>query len=394
MTVVSLARQGGAGALNTIYAEDGTIFLAQAEQKSTLDALTTAYAGYLHTAPRVIAELVTLLPASRAAAGIAVAAALVTALMAWLVYVASGSVFTGMLPRVLVAAVVVLVPVAQEELPNSIANLQWFGLYALFWVLLWAPATTGKRIVAIAATLMIALSCVISVALLPLALWQVYRKRDRLNVLLLGAMSVGLVGQILARVFSDGEQRAMAMDVVHWAPWWVIRAVPSGVVGQRWLGTEVDGRWLAIAALAWVIVAGLLVLAWRCGLVVLARHQPRQPQLQFAATAILCSIALYAAPTIISGIATPRYAAAPAMLVIAALVAILAPNPGAGWRTPLTALAALCVLVWATNLVVPNARGEGPTWDTELSEQPCIAGVQQIPITPEGAEWIVTLPCS
>jgi hypothetical protein len=133
-----------------------------------------------------------------------------------------------------------------------------------------------------------------------------------------------------------------------------------------------------------VIIAALVVLAWR---------RPGRPQLQLAAMAVLCSIAVYAAPTIISGLATPRYAAAPAMLLIAALVALLVPSPQAGWRTPFTALVALCVLVWATNLVVPNRRGQGPTWDTELSEQPCIAGVQQIPITPEGREWMVNLPC-
>jgi hypothetical protein len=382
-TAVSLARQGGAGALNTIYAEDGTIFLTQALHKSTLEALATPYAGYLHTVPRLITELVTMLPSSQYAAGLAAGGALVTSLMACLVYVASGQWFTGVLPRLLVAAVTVLVPVGQEELPNAIANLQWPALYALFWVLMWAPAAAGKRAVAVVTTLLISLSCVIALALFPLALWQAYRKRDRFSVLVLGAMSVGLAGQGLA-MLSGTEQRPLNLDLVQWAPWWVIRAIPAGVIGQRWFGTEVDARWLVLAVLAWVILAVLVVLAWR---------RPGRPERLLAATAALSSLAVYAVPTILSGVATPRYGAAPAMLLIAALVALLIPRSDAGWRSPFAMLIVLCAVVWSTNLVVPNRRGLGPTWESELSQEQCVAGSKQIPITPAGQEWTVILPC-
>ncbi|HET6346724.1 MAG TPA: glucosyltransferase, partial [Myxococcota bacterium] len=137
---LSLLRQVGAGALDTVYAEDGTVFLADAYRESTWDAVATPYAGYLHVVPRILAEIVSILPVSAAATGLAVSAALVTGLLALLVYHASGTSLTSPWARALAAAVVVLVPVGQEEIPNSIANLHWPMLYALFWVLLWEPA--------------------------------------------------------------------------------------------------------------------------------------------------------------------------------------------------------------------------------------------------------------
>ncbi len=383
MTVASLARQGGAGALDTIYAEDGAIFLSQAVQSSTLETFTTPYAGYLHTVPRLVTELVTLLPPGRYAAGLAVGAALVTALMGWLVFMASGKWFTTLLPRMLVSAVTVVVPVAQEELPNSIANLQWPSLYALFWLLLWAPASLGKRVVAIAATALVALSCVISAALWPLAVWQAYRRRDRFSILLAAVLTAGLAGQAFA-MLSGGSDRTTNIDPVHWAPWWAVRAVPPAVIGQRWFGADVDTRWLALAGLAWVLLAALVLVAWK---------RPGGPRLALAGAAAAFSVAVYAVPTILSGIATPRYGAAPAMLLIAALVALLAPEPEAGWRTPFTLLVVLCAAVWATNLVVPNTRGQGPGWQAELSRAQCRAGERLIPVTPDGEGWHVTLPC-
>src|SRR5690606_10384183 len=167
-SAASLARQPGTGALDTVWAEDGQIFLAGAVGRSLPRALATPYAGYLHTGPRLIAEAAALVPAQRAALVLSGAAAVVTALLALLVYAAAA----GHLPpptRVVAAAMVVAVPLAQGDLPNSVANLHWPALYALFWVLLWTPATLAGRVVAVGTTVLVALSDVLVVALLPLA---------------------------------------------------------------------------------------------------------------------------------------------------------------------------------------------------------------------------------
>ena len=67
-TVVSLLRQGGAGALDTVWAEDRQIFLSQAHELGPVPALATSYAGYFHEMPRLTAALAAALPVSAAAA--------------------------------------------------------------------------------------------------------------------------------------------------------------------------------------------------------------------------------------------------------------------------------------------------------------------------------------
>lgn len=370
---LSLFRQAGAGALDTVYAEDGTVFLAGAYSRSTLDALATPYAGYLHVVPRMLAEIVSILPVPAAATGLAVSAALVTGLLALLVYHASGTSLTSPWARVLAAAVVVLVPVGQEEIPNSIANLHWPMLYALFWVLLWEPSRRwGKA----AIVLLIVLSDILTVVFLPLALWRWWKKRDHLT---LAAFGVGLAAQASAVLFGQSE-RAFTPEPVMWAPWWAIRAVPTGFLGERWFGSGgVDTRWLLLAAVAWVLIAGFVLFAWRGwkGVAVLA---------------VLHCVAVYALPVALSGQATSRYAAAPAMLLIAALAVLLfegKPKPTVAG----IAFVVLCAAVWGANLRVPNSRSVGPMWSDQLQTRSCDGGQAQIQVSPRDKGWKMAVPC-
>jgi hypothetical protein len=370
---LSLLRQVGAGALDTVYAEDGTVFLADAYRLSTLDAITTPYAGYLHFVPRLLAEIVSALPVSAAASGLAVSAALVTGLLALLVYHASGTSLTSPWARVLAAAVVVLVPVGQEEIPNSIANLHWPMLYALFWVLLWEPANRWLKPVVV---LLIVLSDILTVVFLPLALWRWWKQRDHLT---LAAFGVGLAAQASAVLFGQSD-RVMNPEPVMWAPWWVIRAVPTGFLGERWFGTGgVDTRWLILAALAWVVIAMFVLFAWRGwkGVAILA---------------VVHCVAIYALPVALSGQATSRYAAAPAMLLIAALAVLLfegKPKPTIAGMI----FVVLCAAVWGANLRVPNSRSVGPMWSDQIQTQSCEGGQASIQVSPRDKDWKLAVPC-
>lgn len=380
---LSLARQVGAGALDTVYAEDGTVFLADAYGESTLDAIASPYAGYLHGVPRLLAEIVSLLPVSAAAAGLAISAAIVTGLLTLLVYVASGGVLRSPWARALASAVVVLVPVAQEEIPNSIANLHWPMLYALFWVLLWRPVKA--RWVKPAVVLLIVLSDILTVVFLPLAVWRWWRSQPR-DHFTLAAFGVGLATQAAAVVFGPGG-REVDPEPVMWAPWWAIRAVPTGLLGERWFGTGgVDTRWLILAAVAWVILAAFVLLSWKSwksgeawrGLVLLAAVH---------------AVAVYALPVALSGQATSRYVAASAMLLIAALAVLLfegKPKP----TVVGVAFVVLCAAVWVSNLRVPNSRSEGPMWSEQIQTQACDGdGRTSVAVSPRDKGWTMAVPC-
>ncbi|PRY32028.1 hypothetical protein CLV70_102239 [Pseudosporangium ferrugineum] len=364
---VGLLRQPGAGALDTVWAEDGSVFLADALREGPFAALLNSYAGYFHAVPRLLAALASALPLSAASAVLAVSAALCTGLLALLVYVASAAHLRSRLSRVLVSAGLVVVPVAQDEVLNSVANFHWYGLYALFWVLLWSPRGRAGRVVAVATVLLVATSDILVAAFVPLALFRAVRRagdgrRDRLGLALAGALAAGLAVQA-AGLLGGSSSRALAPDPVPAATGYLLRAVPAPLVGQRWLGQGVDASWLLLAGLAWLVVLGVLAAALR---------GRTRPAWVLAGTAALHSAVLYALPVTLSGVAAPRYTVAPAMLVVTALVALAQPAPPGetvarrAQVAPLHLLAGLLAVVALVNLRVDNPRAYGPRWSAEV----------------------------
>jgi hypothetical protein len=390
---VSLLRQPGVGALGTVWAEDGQVFLAGAVNRPLPEALTASYAGYFHTGPRLLAELVTRAPADLAAAGLAVAAAVVTAALAVLVYAASGAHLPSRLARVVAAGIVLVPPLAQGDVPNSIANLHWPALYALFWVLLWTPAGWPGRAAGVLTTVLVTTSDILVIGLLPLAMVRFAVRRDRYSAALAAVFSAGVTLQLLG-LATGASDRETDLNPVRAVVGYLLRAVPAGLIGSRWLGPDhTSVRWLALAAVAWLLVA-LAVLAAARGLT--------RPAWTLAGLAAVHSVGLYLLPVLLSGVATERYAVAPAMLLVVALLAVLAPGSGrpaggpAGW--PRLALVGLLVVVCAVNLRVPNLRADGPTWSGELDRagQVCTTTPVEsvrLRLPPADPPWYAELPC-
>jgi hypothetical protein len=383
-TAVSLLRQPGAGALDTVWAEDGEIFLADAVNRSLPEALASSYAGYFHTAPRLLAELAALAPATSAAAVLAVSAALVTAALAVLVYVASAAHLRSPLARTAAAAVVVVAPLAQDDVPNSIANLHWPALYALFWLLLWRPNSWPGRTVGLVTTALVVTSDILVLALLPLALARVWVRRDRYSAALAAVFSFGVALQLVG-LFTGASSRDTDLDPVRAAVGYVIRAVPGALVGHRWLGDDhTSARWLALVGLAWLLVLAAVLLAWR---------RLDRPAWTLVVVAVVHSVALYTLPVFLAGVATERYAYAPAMLLVVALLVLLRRSRAEA------VLVGLLLVVCAVNLRVDNPRAEGPAWSDARAAAvaECRAsGTTRVavPIAPAEPQWYAELRCS
>jgi hypothetical protein len=390
-TVASLLRHPGTIALDTVYAEDGSVFLADAVDGSPIGALASSYAGYYHLVPRTLAALAAAFPAPAAAAVLALSAAAVTATLALLVYVASAGHLASPVARVLVAAPVVVAPLAQEEVPNSIANLHWPLLYTVFWLMIWTPAGRAGRILAPAVVALTALSDILVLVFLPLAAVRLLVRRDRYSAVLAGVLAVGIAIQLSGLAAGSSARDDISLDPIQPISGYVLRAVPAGLVGERWLPEAgADPLRLALAALAWLLLAAAALVAVR------RISAPRWP---LAAAAAIHSIGLYALPVILTGIAPPRYALAPALLLLVALVAALHPGTTERSGVPLAVLATGYALVCALNLQVDTARDDGPRWSDEVDDArtECLTTAPDsvdIPITPAHANWTADLPCS
>lgn len=382
-TVASILRQPGPGATDTIWAEDGEIFLTQAVQDGA-GAFTTSYAGYYHLVARLVAGTAALLPASQAAATLAIGAALVTTVFAIAAYALSGEYLSSTVARLVVSVPVAVLPMAQGDVLNSPANLHWTGLYVLFWFLLCRPASTAGKVLTCAGIVLVVGSDILTGVYLPLVAFVLWFHRDRYAAVKAVAFLVPLAVQVLGLLTGASEREGLAPDPVRAVTGFVLRAVPTALFGERWVGTTVGTRSILFAAAAWLIIGAVLILGLR---------KVIRPRWTLVIAAGVHSALVYIAPVALSGIATPRYNVAPALLVLVTLVALL--NDVTGVR----ALAALLLVVCAVNFRVDNARADGPDWHTGLrgAEAACAAdpaGTATVEVTPLAAPgWHVALPC-
>ncbi|MFC5004263.1 hypothetical protein ACFPIJ_41365 [Dactylosporangium cerinum] len=382
-TVASILRQPGPGALDTIWAEDGEIFLTQAVRDGA-GAFTTSYAGYYHLVARLVAGVAALLPPSQAAAALAIGAAFVTTVFAVAAYALSGEYIPSTVGRLAVSVPVVALPMAQGDVLNSPANLHWTGLYVLFWFLLCRPTSTAGKVLSCAGIVLVVGSDILTGVYLPLVAFVLWFHRDRYAVAKAVAFVVPFAVQVLGLLTGASEREGLAPDPVRAVTGLVLRAVPTALFGERWVGQSINTRGLLFGALAWLLIGAVLILALR---------KVVRPRWTLAIAAGVHCALVYLAPVALSGIATPRYNVAPALLLLVTLVALL--NDVIGVRV----LAALLLVVCAVNFRVDNARADGPDWHTGLqkAEAACAAdpaGTATVEVTPLAAPgWHVALPC-
>lgn len=170
----------GRSHLTRIWGEDGVIFL-QDSFTGFIATVVTPYAGYLHVLPRLSAEFVVHLPMDWWAAGVAVTAAILRAMLATLVYSATQGHLHSRILRLIIAAAVVVLPAGNNETLNNLANLHWFVFFTAFWMLLWRPSR-GWQIALVALVLpLMATTTPIGVLLAPVAVARLAlpRRRER-----------------------------------------------------------------------------------------------------------------------------------------------------------------------------------------------------------------------
>ncbi len=192
--VVLLLRIAGRSPVTTIWAEDRTVFLVQA--LATPGHLFASYAGYLQLLPRLIAQLVSFLPLPEAAAAFALAGAVIAAAVALFVFHASAGHIHSVWLRGLLAAAVLLLPVAPLEIADSGVNTPWYLLFALFWAALWRPRTPCGMALAGAVAFLAGASTPLALALAPLLILRIAALRRVREHAVTAGLAAGLLLQL------------------------------------------------------------------------------------------------------------------------------------------------------------------------------------------------------
>jgi hypothetical protein len=374
--VALLLRVAGPSPLTTIWAEDLTVYLVQALASPW--HLFASYAGYLQLLPRFIGQFAALLPLRDAAAVFAISGALTASAVAVFVFHASAGHVRSAGLRVLLAAAVLLLPVAPLEIVDSGVNTPWYLLFALFWAALWRPRTrTGMAGAAFVGFIAMA-SNPLALALAPLLAVRVVALRRVREHTVTAGWAAGLLlqvpvmltapnsrvnktarpGQVLAFLVHD-----VVLPVFGWhVDWWL-----QSAVGRR-------GAMLLVAVVLLAVLSAIIVIAS-------ARIR------LFTAAALVSGLLLATVAATLSPWVTTlpihyhvepgsRYTTLPIFLIEATAIAAVdwavrrAGNhvPGGLTPRPRAAAAAVAALVlvlsvgWITDFRYPDGRAGAPLW--------------------------------
>jgi hypothetical protein len=407
---LSLVRTGGHGPFDSLWAEDGSGFVHDSLNLTTVDALTKGLNGYFVLLPRLLAEPVSLLPVERAPVVISTGAAVCTALFALTAYLASAGHLRSVAARLIVSLPVVATPVAGAVVANNVATLQFAALYAAFWTLVWVPAGRWTKVLALGVAVLTGLSTILVLALVPLAVLRVLVRRDRWSLVIGGAVCLTAVVQCLALLSGATSREGLSaprLDPLWAVLEWVLWAMPYSVFGS----TVLSGRSGAVR-----LVLGLLAYAVLVAVVILALRRVTRPAWGLAVMAAVTSAGILAAEVMGMGypgtegsyltpekalMSTERYLLAPVLLLIVAVVALLRPDPaqpGSAPRWPLLAYGALIVVVCATQFRPDAPRNHTLSWSGVIAQAraTCVAtGAVKVEAPFGGPVWYPRplIPC-
>jgi hypothetical protein len=386
--VVMLLRIAGRSPLSTIWAEDRTVFLVQALARPW--RLFSSYAGYLQLLPRLIAQFASFLPLRDAAAAFAISGAVVASAVALFVFYASAGHIRSRWLRALLAAAVLLLPVAPLEIADSGVNTPWYLLFALFWAALWRPRGGRGMTLAALIAFLAGASTPMALAIAPLlALRIVALPRIREH-----AVTAGLAAGLLLQapvIASARDSRVDRLAGPHGVLGFVAHDVVLPALGWHldwWLQSGV-GRNGATAAVGCVLAAVF------CAIAITAPARVRL----LAAAALGCGFLLAMAAATLSRWVTidavhfnsepgSRYTTLPIFLMEAAVIVAVdsirqrardrvraddqasafGATPWTGWARARGATAAVTALVtvlsigWAADFRTGNGRADATPW--------------------------------
>jgi hypothetical protein len=403
-TVLALLRLGFSDSLNTIWAEDGPVYLQGALTEGFWHAVFQPYAGYLVVVPRLIAEVAGIFPLDQAAAAISIISAFFAALSGLAVWVGCGGHVRNPYLRGGLALATVLAAAAGQEVLVSAAYVPWYMLFGSFWLLFWRPRTVGGAAVGGLFLLATGLSTPGVWFFMPVALLRTVSFRDLRDAALLGPFFLGASVQVPVIL---AQEQGESLWTSHIWTAYLQRVLDGGLFGQR-LGGNLwsDFGWPFLVVLLAAVIIGLAWGLWR------SAPGPRW----LGAIAVLTSFGMFVLSVYqrsvgenifwspgTSGGTASRYVLVPALLLVSAGVVFVdealrrRPATARGFSWPVAAALALIVVAVVTSFDMRSSEFRGrPYWDDALREAAtkCVAeGEETAGIATAPEPFGVQVPC-
>lgn len=402
-----LLRQSGVHSWRTIWAEDGALYYAEADRLGGLSVLFRGYAGYLQLPPRILALGMSRVPTEQLSIYLALAPALVAGLLAWFVYRATDGWVGSRLTRLVLAALVVLMPCLIVENVASVTNLIW--TFAA--VVPWALISMAEKKVDVATRSAVAFLAATSTAIvglfLPLAIGFALYRRTKAAYVVVGAYLAGLSVQGLVVTHTTDQARAPVRNSVGD----FVTLIGQRIFGQYLLGERgVSSLWVEHGTA--LVVGSTSIVAM--GFLVSLMGAERRNQVM-AMVLAACAFATFAFPVWGRGTSTipleagvyhldaMRYSVVPIMLLASAFALLVAPvGPSANhWiaRVARPIFIAQLILVMAVGFSDDNFRSVGPAWPEAMRtayENDCkgMPSDTEVGVMISPNNWALVLSCA
>jgi hypothetical protein len=383
--------------LDHLWAEDGARFMVDAVRFPALQNLVEPYGGYLHTLPRLVAEVVALLPIEWTAAGFAIAAAMLRALIALITFAGSKAYLKSTPTRFALAALVIVLPAGNSETLNNMSNLHWFVLYGAFWALLWRNA---PRVPVALFVFLAAVTSPLVFILAPIALVRLFLPRKEVPT----AFLAGLVVQGLAMIFAT--RTPYSHDEID--PVQVLLASLLRVPVVAFTGSERAGLFYPAHGNLVIVVTLLIAVVPMVAGLRFGNRAGRTLVLVAAAYSVIVIVACLVlnwtqilqvqAPEVV--MAAQRYSIAPCLFLFTAIFVGLGATPSETWGRAVVGgsryLIGIIVVVsifWYLQESRPVLKGV--PWDESVAKAraDCSAGAPEARLEHEPTDWFFVVPC-
>jgi hypothetical protein len=394
---LQLLRQRGYRTWNTVWAEDGFVYAADAYQHPALSTLFRGYAGYAQFVPRALILPARSLPVDALGVYCAVVSAAVWALLALFVFRSSAGWIESRRLRALLAVLLVAAPTAFHEVNANLANLGWPLLYAAGWAVVSRRTSAGDVGLRAAVVALAVLTTPVTFVLVPVAVVVTIVRRSRGDVIVAAAVSVGALVQLVAINASGPVPPFSAFSASDVPVAYGVRVVASDVVGERWL----PKLWIHLDVV--VVAAAVLVL---CAFVVVAGPRRIERARWLAALAVaLGSVVVFTGSLWARGTggirlvsdaynaSDSRYVVVPALLLTTAIVLLADASPRR-WLCRAVAVQVVALVVISYALVSP--RSAGPPWSPAVDRAAAVCRdpsmtIAKVPVSPD--PLTMDVPC-
>lgn len=183
--------------LDTVWAEDGQIFMQEHINESAWSVIFKGYAGYQHLIPRIVtAIIVTVLPIDAFGLAVFLVCALLTGGIAAAVFWLSRDMVPWMPARLGLAGITVLLPLSTPEVVGNLADFHTYCLWLMPWLVLYRPRTWGGGIGWGIVAFLCAMTEIQTLLFVPLLLLMV-RKQHKFAWPIGTGLLLGLLGQVI-----------------------------------------------------------------------------------------------------------------------------------------------------------------------------------------------------